>query len=67
MGAPPRTSSTNDPSAFVPHVNVVDIYRERHPDEPGYTWGQAHHLIPERLDMFLVTESWTSNIEDIQV
>ena len=66
VGTVPRTASTTNLRSFVCQMNLVDIFRERHPDQPGFTWGQAHHQLAERIDMFFVTPSLSPDVDQIR-
>ena len=54
-GTRPRAASTAAIGSFIRRLNLIDVFRGKHPEDPGYTWYQTHHQVAERLDMFFVT------------
>jgi hypothetical protein len=44
-----------DLQSFVRQMGVLDAFREQCPEQPGFTWHQAHHQSAERTDMVLAT------------
>lgn len=53
-------------------AGLVDVYRERYPDRPGYTWWTyrfeaRRRDVGWRLDYFLVSERLVARVADVQV
>ena len=48
-------------------LSVIDIYRQRHPSTPGYTWTRLHTHTAARLDMFLVSSLLDRRVKSVSV
>ena len=55
----PRSSDINTMQTLLASLQVIDVYRKRHPITPGFTWTRQHTQTAVRLDMFLITVSAT--------
>ena len=50
---------------LVNDLGLDNVYRNRHPSTPGYTWMQAHNNVAERLDMFLVAKQLSHLVTEV--
>ena len=50
-----KSSDTAALHTFLSTINLTDIYRQCHPDVPGYTWSRSNPQVACRLDMFLTS------------
>ena len=48
-------------------LNLVDIWRSRHPHERSYTWSRANGQVGSRLDMFWLSSSMVPNVNEISI
>ena len=51
----PRSSDTAALHTLLSTLNFTDIYRQCHPDIPGYTWSRSNPPVACRLGMFLTS------------
>ena len=54
---------------FIPLLDVVDIWRELHPEERGYTWFRknARYLDAARVDAMLVSRGLVKNVTRAEI
>ena len=62
-----RTSDTEAIQGILTGLSVIDIYRQRHPSTPGYTWTRLHTHTAARLDMFLVSSLLDRRVKSVSV
>ena len=48
-------------------MNLVDIWRVRHPNERCYTWSRTGGQVASRLDMFWISSSLAPSVKDITI
>ena len=67
------TSTVNRPrtrahiKSMMNELELVDIWREYHPDKRAYTWRRFNSIKQSRLDYFLISESLQMDIEDCTI
>lgn len=63
----------NNPAArnkvleIIENNNLIDIFREHHPDIRRYTWRRVNPVKQARLDFFLVSESLLSSVNKSKI
>ena len=62
-----RTSDTETIQGILTGLSVIDIYRQRHPSTPSYTWTRSHTHTAARLDMFLVSSLLDHRVKNVSV
>ena len=62
-----RSSDINTMQTLLASLQVIDVYRKRHPITPGFTWTRQHTQTAVRLDMFLVSSVLDHRISDVSV
>ena len=50
---------------LVDDLGIDDVYQNRHPSTPGYSWMQAHNNVAEQLDMFLVAKQLSHLVTEV--
>lgn len=66
-------SSINNPKArgklleIRHNLNLVDPFRQLFPDKKRYTWRKSNPIKQARLDYFLISENFMSNVADVQI
>lgn len=63
----PRTSDTNNLHDLINSLDLTDIYRQKHPHVPGYTWTREQPKLAARLDMFLISVTLEHLVADATV
>ena len=63
----PRSSDTAALHMLLSTLNLTDIYRQCHPDVPGYTWSRSNLPVACRLDMFLTSCALVNKVHEISV
>ena len=54
--------------SYMSEDGIIDIWREMHPDEYRFTWKVTRpHLIFERLDFFLISDSFSQFIAETEI
>ena len=62
-----RSSDTAALHTLLSTLNLTDIYRQCHPDVPGYTWSRSNPPVACRLDMFLTSCVLENKVHEISV
>jgi exonuclease III len=68
-----KENAVNNPSArnvileTMEDLDIVDIFRELHPEKYRYTWRRKNPIKLARLDFFLVSSSLLSSVQDCMV
>lgn len=63
----PRSSDTATLQNFLSDLNLIDVYRQRHPDTAGYTWTRVNPPVACRLDMFLISSVLEHQAREIEI
>ena len=49
------------------HFSFIDVWREKFPNKPGYTWRRRKPVLSERLDYVLVTDTMWPFINEVNI
>ena len=54
-------------AALTTNLDLVDIWRQRHPHERAYTWTRVGGQVGSRLDMYWISSSLVPSVKDISI
>ena len=60
-----ETNYRNSLIHFIEEINLVDIYREKHPKNRSYTYESKHLKLKSRLDFFLISSKYKLDITKV--
>lgn len=64
---PPKTKQITELENICHRMNLIDIWRQRYPEEKVYTWSNKNRSLQSRIDLWLISAELGNKVDLIKI